>query len=343
VPYPYFLTFVVTWRCNSRCQMCNLWQHKDSPFLSLEQIEHIFSQNDFSFVRSLTLTGGEPVLRPDLPQLLETVLKHTPRLEQLLLATNGLNTERTVKHVTHMLQILDETDNRVTSFDVQISLDGVGEVHDTVRGIPGFFQRVQQTLAQLQALKDRFPLLNLRLSCVLLPYNTPQVEALHEFAGRQNIPIYYSPVILSGEYYNNLQQVDSLTFGENHHAAGQFFEKLSREDQTSLGLYYQDMARMIQGQTRSRRCMMGFYGAVLEHNGDVYPCINCEHSSFGNLLTSSFEKVWFGERANEARVRLRASCCPTCTSACYPLPINALEVAQIRWQKWRRRITSKTG
>jgi radical SAM protein with 4Fe4S-binding SPASM domain len=69
--------------------------------------------------------------------------------------------------------------------------------------------------------------------------------------------------------------------------------------------------------------MMDFYGAVLEHNGDVYPCINCEHSSFGNLLTSSFEEVWFGERANEARVRLRASCCPTCTSVCYPLPVNA--------------------
>ena len=79
VPYPYLLTFVVTRRCNSRCQMCSIWKEKDSPLLSLEQIERIFRQNDFSFIRSVTLTGGEPTLRSDLVQICQTVLQSTPR------------------------------------------------------------------------------------------------------------------------------------------------------------------------------------------------------------------------------------------------------------------------
>ena len=62
VPYPWIMLFVVTRRCNSRCQMCSIWQEKDSSYLSLEQINQILTSSDFSFVRSLILTGGEPTL-----------------------------------------------------------------------------------------------------------------------------------------------------------------------------------------------------------------------------------------------------------------------------------------
>ena len=79
---------------------------------------------------------------------------------------------------------------------------------------------------------------------------------------------------------------------------------------------------MIQGRSRSRRCMMGFFGFVLEHDGGVYPCVNCEDASFGNLLHEPFEQVWFGRQANEARRQLRASCCSTCTSMCYVQPVT---------------------
>jgi MoaA/NifB/PqqE/SkfB family radical SAM enzyme len=260
-------------------------------------------------------------------------------LEHLLLATNGLSTQRVIKHVTQLLETLNATDNRVRTFDVQVSLDGVGEVHDRIRGIPGFFQRVQGTLAGLRALQERFPRLKLRLSTVLVPDNMSQADALDAFARQHNLPIYYSPVILSGEYYCNLQSTDGLLFSDQQSSHIQhFLERLGQEDQTSLRFYYQDMARMMQGHPRGRRCMMGFYGCVLEHDGNLYPCVNCEQHSLGNLLTDSFEDVWFGERAAQVREQLRASCCPTCTSMCYPLPINALEVVQAGW---RRRIARR--
>jgi radical SAM protein with 4Fe4S-binding SPASM domain len=341
VPYPYLMTFVVTRRCNSRCQMCLIWKEKDSPYLSLDQIERIFSQNDFSFLRSITFTGGEPTLRADLPELFSIVLRSTPAAEHVLLATSGLNTRRTVEYVTQMLKTVEDNYPRLRRFDVQISLDGIGEVHDTVRGISGFFGRVQDSLGGLREVQKHFPRLNVLLSCVLMPYNLPHVGSLREFARKESLEIRYSPVVISETYYNNLHGVGSLNFPEaGEPSARELFERLGEEDRSSIRFYYRDMAGMVQGRPRRRRCMMGFFGFVLEHDGDVYPCVNCENTSFGSLLSEPFERVWFGEKAEAARVQLRAACCPTCTSMCYTQPVSALEVAEIKWLRWQHRIHS---
>jgi MoaA/NifB/PqqE/SkfB family radical SAM enzyme len=341
VPYPYFLTFVVTHRCNSRCQMCNLWKEKESPILSLDEIEDIFSHNDFSFVRSITLTGGEPTMRADLPDLFRIVLSHLLNVEHLFLAVNGLTPQRTVNHVTRMLETLRKFERDVRILEVQISLDGVGEVHDAIRGVPGAFERVKDTLNELQILQKKFSLLSLRLSCVVMPYNLPHIGALETFAESQHLPISYSPIVLAGDYYNNLQDAKNLMFSrEERVMAMNFFKRLSQEEQTSARFYYEDMAQMLQGNSRLRRCMMGFYGCVIEHDAEVYPCVNCESQSFGNLLSDSFERIWFGERATQVRENLRVSCCPSCTSLCYPLPVNFYEVAMTSWRKWQKRFSS---
>jgi MoaA/NifB/PqqE/SkfB family radical SAM enzyme len=207
VPYPYTMTLVVTRRCNGRCQMCSIWRDKTSASLSLEQIEHIFSRSDFSFVRSMTLTGGEPTLRADLPQLFEILIERLRGLEHVLLAVNGLDPPRTVEHISQMLEILDASDNRVRSFDVQISFDGIGWVHDVVRGIPGSFQNVKATLDQLSALQARFPRLNLWLHCTLMPHNLPYVDPLRHFVKQHSLQITYGVVAFSREYYDNLHQI----------------------------------------------------------------------------------------------------------------------------------------
>lgn len=59
---PFNLIVAVTRHCNSRCKMCNIWQEKNTPTLSIEQYRHMFRE-PFPSVRSLTLTGGEPTLQ----------------------------------------------------------------------------------------------------------------------------------------------------------------------------------------------------------------------------------------------------------------------------------------
>jgi len=350
VPYPFVMNFVTTRRCNSRCRMCHIWQQKDLPDLSLAQIRHIFARDKLSFIRSIALTGGEPTLRADLADLFRAVTEGCPNLEHVYLSTNGLNVQRTLDCTRHIIEIIEKEAGHVRRFDVQVSLDGVGRVHDRARGIPGCFERVVETLDGLQELQ-RKPLsmtLRLRLSCVVTPDNLPHLNDLCEFAAKRELYVQYSPAVLSGEYYRNLDVADQVAFMPGKSAAAvRFFERLAAEDKTSLRFYYRDVSYMLRGHRRRRRCMMGFYDFVLEHDGQVYPCVNCEHASFGNLLEQPFEKIWFGHQATEGRRNLRKTCCPECVSMCYLAPANPLEVAKLGWSKvrteWRHRVGGSCG
>lgn len=340
LPYPFLVTLVVTRRCNSRCRMCNIWQDKDSPQLSLEQIQHIFGRDDFSFVRQLVLTGGEPTLRSDLPDLFEVVRAACPNLEHVELAVNGLNTRRTVEYVERMLGSIEQSPGRINRFVAQVSLDGIGDIHDDIRGIHGAYRAVCETLDGLGRLEKRYPILNRRLSCVVMPQNLAHVEPLRAFAREQDCSIFFSPAVLSGEYFRNLDGGNDLTFisgeGRNEEAAKAFAKLGSYAKKKAMHFYYEDVSRMLQGAERSRLCMMGFYGLVIEHDGSVYPCVNFETNSFGNLLEQSFDEVWFGPQAKAARQELRHSACPTCVANCYVLPADVGEVIKLVASRIRR-------
>jgi MoaA/NifB/PqqE/SkfB family radical SAM enzyme len=313
--------------------MCNIWREKDSPFLELEEIQNIFRKNDFSFVRTLTLTGGEPTLREDLPQIFSLAIKKMVNLEHVLLATSGLNTRRTIEYVSTMLEIMTAYE-KIYRFDVQVSIDGVKEVHDHIRGINGFFNQVEKTIQGLFGLQGRFPRLNIRFSSVLMPNNIQHADDIRNFASELGISVAYSPVMLSGKYYNNLHGIDFLTYSidQQQKLAHEFFSGLGKEDQSSLRFYYDDMAKMIEGHSRGRTCMMGYLGFVLEHDGNIYPCVNCEQHPLGNLLEKSFEEIWFNNGNDSVRRSLRKNCCPSCTSLCFPPPINLGEVLEVAYR-----------
>jgi MoaA/NifB/PqqE/SkfB family radical SAM enzyme len=330
LPRPFLLTVVVTHRCNSRCVMCNLWEEKKSPMLSLDEYRHMFRQ-PFPSVRVLTLTGGEPTLRGDLPEIFEIVRAACPKLEHVELASHGMNPERQLGMVETMLANAALKPGRLRRFNLQISLDGVGDGHDKVRRIPNGFEKVCRTLDGVAKLRERFPMLSSKLSCVVMPQNLDQLEPLRAFAAERGLFIHFSPAVLSGAYYRNLQDADSIGFitGRERTAdARAAFGDLAQEEASALRFYYKDMEQMLGGAPRGRTCMMGFYGCILEHTGEVYPCVNWEMQSFGNLLHERFDDIWFGERAYKARQALRETGCPTCPALCYTLPVNGAELAE---------------
>lgn len=331
LPRPFLLTVVVTRRCNSRCQMCHIWQEKDPPELSLDEYRQIFRE-PWPFVRALTITGGEPTLRADLPEIFEILRSSCPNVEHLELATSGLNVKRALRFVEQMAQSIQAQPGRIRKFNVQISLDGLDDMHDTIRGIDGFFEKVTDTLEGLAELGRRFPFLHRKISTVVMPQNLPHADRLWEYAAAQHVPIHFSPIVVSGQYYANTAEGSDLIFisgADNSHAAVNFFNRLAQSDASALKFYYADVAKMLTGAQRGRRCMMGFYGFILEHDGNIYSCVNCEQYSFGSVLTQSFDEVWFGPQAVDARRKVRETCCPSCVSMCYTLPAGPGELMQV--------------
>jgi radical SAM protein with 4Fe4S-binding SPASM domain len=282
-----------------------------------------------------------------LPQVWEIARSGLPRLEYGLLATSGLNVQRTLDQTEDMLCQIESNPGVMRSFEVQISLDGIDEMHDHVRGIEGFFQKVQRTLEGLQRLKERYPMLLPKLSAVIMPDNVGQVEPIQQFAKEVNMSVHFSPAVLTGTFFNNLEEAEVLGFvpgAPKTAEAQEAFQKLSEEESGSLRFYYQDIVKMLDGSPRGRTCLMGFFGCLIEHTGDVYPCPIWENKSFGNLLEKSFDEVWFGEEARAARYSLRRTGCPTCTSMCYPHSVGPSEIMQekgARLQERAKRAASK--
>jgi len=124
----------VTSRCNSRCRTCFYHDKLNSgDDLGLGEMERI-SATAPRFDK-LWLSGGEPFLREDLADIVGLFYRNNG-IRVVNMPTNGLLEEKIDRIVT---RILDECPG--LTVHLNFSLDGLGETHDAVRGVPGNFRR----------------------------------------------------------------------------------------------------------------------------------------------------------------------------------------------------------
>lgn len=88
-----YLRISVTDRCNFRCQYCMPaegmpWKNQDE-ILSFEEIVDIVKVGTKLGIKKLRLTGGEPLVRKDLPELVK-MLSSIPEIEEIGMTTNGI-------------------------------------------------------------------------------------------------------------------------------------------------------------------------------------------------------------------------------------------------------------
>ncbi|MBQ9095411.1 MAG: radical SAM protein, partial [Akkermansia sp.] len=118
----------ITRTCNLRCVHCYADSHaqKYPGELTLEQCHDVIDNLADYQVNALLLSGGEPLLHPHLPELLEHA---TERGLKVTISTNGT---RITPEYAAMFK-------RLGVAYVGISLDGIGPVHDSFRGVEGAF------------------------------------------------------------------------------------------------------------------------------------------------------------------------------------------------------------
>lgn len=144
-----FLIAVNGW-CNSRCTFCNIWQY-DKPLALKEEItlaeleRNLFGSRALDDVADIGVTGGEPFLRRDLAEVCRSMYHHFPKAH-IGVVTNGLLPDRIAETTAAIVHT-----NPGREFSVALSVDGYGETHDQVRGVPGNFARVLQAIELLKA------------------------------------------------------------------------------------------------------------------------------------------------------------------------------------------------
>jgi MoaA/NifB/PqqE/SkfB family radical SAM enzyme len=134
---PVLVHFEVTLRCNARCGFCDYW--KTDPSARATELKSFADAARFFNPMLVTFTGGEPLLRRDLEDLVAAVAR-TIRLKYITLITHGgmLSPER-----GRALW-----DAGINQFN--ISLDYLDGRHDTARGIPGLTAKIFATVATMR-------------------------------------------------------------------------------------------------------------------------------------------------------------------------------------------------
>jgi MoaA/NifB/PqqE/SkfB family radical SAM enzyme len=120
---PRLLTYTITFRCNARCRMCDSWRIESQDELATWELERICRQ--LPRMAAVRLTGGEPFVRPDLPEIAR-VLEERLQPVALCISTNGFLTQRIVDYC--------ERRERRVPLRLIVSLDGSEQKHNEVRG-----------------------------------------------------------------------------------------------------------------------------------------------------------------------------------------------------------------
>lgn len=169
-----FLIFFVTSTCNSRCRSCFFWQNlNQNNDLDLESIDKA-SKSAGQF-NTLLLSGGEPFLRKELPEIIKIFSKNNA-IKNVGIPTNSLLGEPIPETVKKLV-----AENPEITFDINLSLDGLEPDHDYIRNVPGNFQKVMQVLKALGELKKTGLKFNIIINSIICKRNYDSLLDLAEF------------------------------------------------------------------------------------------------------------------------------------------------------------------
>ena len=291
----------VTYRCDSRCNMCNIWQLPPGEELAPEDFRRLPRT-----LRDINITGGEPFLRDDLVEVVRVVDAHC-RHPRIVISTNGFERRRIAHAAPGLLKI-------GRNVGIAVSLDGIGEKHDEIRGIPGGFDKVVETLKQLRTIGYR----NVRVAFTAQRGNVKHLGAAYDLSRQFGFQFTTSVAQNSDLYFSTdeNQTVDPLDLAEELRYVMRK-ELLSLSPKRWLRAYfYKGVLSYNVSKERILPCRAGRDSFFMDPAGAIYPCLSLARA-MGDIRKSSFEEIWAGERAAAARAAVdacRQPCWMICTA-----------------------------
>lgn len=277
---PQTLNFFVTSRCNARCDFCLYWDRITNPVakereLSVEEVERVARQ--YGPLHYLALSGGEPFVRSDLAAICQAFIDHC--------GTAVVDIPSNFYFRDCMVETLENAAARNPGvvFDVQLSLDHVGERHDVSRQVPGLYVRARETFRELARLRERLPNLRLKVSIVYLERNRDHLDEIVATVRREfdcdRLQLSYPQRLLPREGGDAEARAD---VGRYQAAAARLVGGLPLRnvaDLHTLGVrsvkaVYRDLlAQAVSGRRPTGEyCDAGRHILVLDEKGDVHPC-----------------------------------------------------------------------
>ena len=299
----------ITRTCNLRCVHCYADSHAElyPGELTREQCFAVIDDLAAYGASALLLSGGEPLLHPHLPELLE---RATQRGLKVTISTNGT-------------RITPEWAARFKQWGVAyvgISLDGIGPVHDSFRGVPGAFEAAIRGFKLCEEVGQKT---GLRLT--LTRNNVQSMEDILRFIEQENIPrvcFYHLVPTGRGVDVASLRPEEAraamntlIARAEAWHAAGSSRELLT-VTQPADGVYLL-LRQLREGSPLAAQTLRlltwnggganssGRGIANIDTQGWVHPDQFWQNVTLGNVKNTPFSRIWDARETSAAAAQLQ--------------------------------------
>jgi MoaA/NifB/PqqE/SkfB family radical SAM enzyme len=282
---PLTLTFSVTAACQSRCKTCNIGAvYLSNPQiakqnLTLEEIERVF--RSLGPIYFFNISGGEPFMRPDLAEIVRLACLHLkPRL--IHIPTNAISPKFIAKTTRRILEYMELHAPRSTPISIKPSIDGVGQMHDYVRGYPGNFALLEQTIDALLEIRRENPRLHVDLGTVISNLNLHHLDDIEDWVHARGIESYRHEIAEQRAEFHNLG--DPITpppavYAElTERFRRKIFENirgkafLTRTTEAVRVVYYDVAVRILRERRQVTPCYGGISNIHMNYDGEIWPC-----------------------------------------------------------------------
>jgi len=320
----------VTSRCNSLCRTCFYHAELNQPGdLTFEQIRRV--SETMGPITDLWLSGGEPTLRHDASEIIDMFVRNNG-VRRLIIPTNGLVKER-------VYAIVDNALGRNGSMHLylNIALDGYGETHDRIRGVPAHWQKTLDCIESLYGLKDKYrDRLRLNVNTVVCADNYTEIEKLAEFMWRN--------FKLDGHYFNivrgetlvgdAIKRVPPEVLPKMYAAVSQLTKRygdrmFADDDATTRFVknlayvgtitthYRTQQANFVRSTPWPFACTAGETIAVIDYNGDVRACELREKFATLSDYDYDFNALWSAQGRQTELAAIDGGKTCWCTHVCF--------------------------
>jgi MoaA/NifB/PqqE/SkfB family radical SAM enzyme len=264
----------VNHRCNTFCVMCDIWSRPDR-----DELPPSFYERLPASVKNVNISGGEPFMRDDLPEIIAVMRGRLDR-PRFVFSTNGVLTEKIVRQSAEMA--------KGGPIAVRVSTDGVGETHDRIRNHKGAFQKVIATVHGLKEAGIR----DVGLACTGSKENPGALSEVKKLAEELEVDYVCSVVHSSEVYFGNQEDMvprDATTRNDLLTISRTQLRSLHPKDW--FRAYYTDgIIDYIDGKPRREACIAAMGHIHVDHRGVVYPC-NILNRPLGDLKVQSWEEI----------------------------------------------------
>lgn len=284
-----FASIIVTYRCNAKCHMCYRWKEPSIPSeeIGLDVYEKL------PFMDTVNVTGGEPFLRKDLPDIIEILRKKTNRL---VISSNGFFTDR----------IIDLFESR-QDIGLRVSLEGLPHANDELRGIKNGFDHGLRSILTL----SRMGIKDIGFGITMSDKNATDMIELYQLAKLTGLE-FATAAVHNAFYFNKMDNEftqPDVAIGELKKLIQELLQSKRPKDWFRAYFNY-GLINFIQKKPRLLPCEMGQDSFFLDPFGVMLPC-NVLNEVMGNLRKQTFDEIWGSAQAQEVREKA-ANCGKNC-------------------------------